>query len=83
MLMKCFQQKQIVKINCSTLEIIELKTIKMKLKTIILSLSFLSLMLFNTTVFAQDSSFSLIQKELTEQQRNLLQKNIQLNNIFH
>lgn len=46
----------------------------MKLKTIILSLSFLSLMLFNTTVFAQDSSFSLIQKELTEQQRNLLQK---------
>ena len=46
----------------------------MKLKTIILSLSFLGLMLFNTTVFAQDSSFSLIQKELTEQQRGLLQK---------
>ena len=46
----------------------------MKLKTIMLSLSFLNLMLFNTTVFAQDSSFSLIQKELTQQQRDLLQK---------
>jgi hypothetical protein len=46
----------------------------MKLKTIMLSLSFLSLMLFNTAVFAQDSSFSLIQKELTQHQRDLLQK---------
>ncbi len=45
----------------------------MKLKTIILTLNFLSLMLFNTTVFAQDSSFNLIQKELTKQQRDLLQ----------
>ena len=45
----------------------------MKLKTIILSISFLSLVLFNSTVFAQDSSFSLIQKELTKQQRELLQ----------
>ena len=46
----------------------------MKLKTIMLSLSFLNLMLFNTAVFAQESSFSLIQKELTQRQRDLLQK---------
>jgi hypothetical protein len=46
----------------------------MKLKTIILSVSFFSLMLFNTSILAQDSSFSLIQKELTQEQRDLLQK---------
>lgn len=46
----------------------------MKLKTIIVPLSFFSLMLFNTTAFAQDSSFGLIQKELTKQQIDLLQK---------
>jgi hypothetical protein len=46
----------------------------MKLKTIILSVSFFSLMLFNTSILAQDSSFSLIQKELTQEQKDLLQK---------
>ena len=46
----------------------------MKLKNIILTLNFFSLMLFNAVVFAQDSSFNLIQKELPQQQRNLLQQ---------
>ena len=55
----------------------------MKLKTIMLSLSFLSLMLFNTAVFAQDSSFSLIQKELTQHQRDLLQKEKEQNERQH
>ncbi|WP_298780468.1 hypothetical protein [uncultured Polaribacter sp.] len=46
----------------------------MKLKNIILTFTFLSLMLFNTMVFTQDSNYNLIQKELTEAQRDLLQK---------
>ncbi|ARV14981.1 hypothetical protein BTO07_07395 [Polaribacter sp. SA4-12] len=47
---------------------------KMKLKTIIYTVSFMSLMFFNTTLFAQDSSYDLITKELTKEQRDLLQK---------
>ncbi len=46
----------------------------MKLKNIILTFSFVSLMLFNTEIFAQDSNYKLIQKELTIEQRDLLQK---------
>jgi hypothetical protein len=47
---------------------------KMKLKTIIYTVSFMSLMFFNTALFAQDSSYDLITKELTKEQRYLLQK---------
>ena len=47
---------------------------KMKLKTIIYTISFMSLMLFNTTLFAQDSNYDLITKELTKEQRSLLQE---------
>ena len=43
----------------------------MKLKSIIVSISF---MLFGTAIFAQDSSYDLIAKELTTDQRALLQK---------
>ena len=46
----------------------------MKLKTIIYTVSFMSLMCFNTTLFAQDSNYDLITKELTKEQRALLQK---------
>ena len=46
----------------------------MKLKNIILTLSFFSLMLFNTVISAQDSNFNVIKKELTKQQRDLLEK---------
>ena len=46
----------------------------MKLKNIILTVSFIGLMVFNTTLFAQDSSYNLIKKELTQKQMDLLQK---------
>ena len=46
----------------------------MKLKNIILTLSFIGLMTFNTTLFAQDSNYNLIKKELTQKQIDLLQK---------
>lgn len=47
---------------------------KMKLKTIIYTAIFMSLMLFNTALFAQDSNYDLITKELTNEQRGLLQE---------
>ncbi|TXD54397.1 MULTISPECIES: hypothetical protein [unclassified Polaribacter] len=45
----------------------------MTLKNIMLIISFISLMLFNTTLFAQDSNYNLIKKEVTQKQINLLQ----------
>jgi hypothetical protein len=45
----------------------------MKLNKNILTIGFLSLMLYNTPFIAQNSRFDVIQKELTKQQRDLLQ----------
>ena len=46
----------------------------MKLNKNILTIGFLSLMLYNTPFFAQKSKFDVIRKELTKQQMNLLQR---------
>ena len=46
----------------------------MNLKNGILTLSFLGLLLFHSSVIAQESNYNLIKKELTEQQLALLQK---------
>ncbi|PWG06441.1 hypothetical protein DIS07_01015 [Polaribacter aquimarinus] len=47
---------------------------KMKIKTIILQISFMSLMMFGSAIFAQESNYKLITKELTKEQKVLLQK---------
>ena len=46
----------------------------MKLNKYILTIGFFSLMLCHSTFIAQNSRFDVIQKELTKEQRNLLQK---------
>lgn len=46
----------------------------MNLKNGILTLSFLGLLLFHSSVIAQESNYNLIKKELTEQQLALLQQ---------
>ena len=46
----------------------------MNFKTIIYSLSFMSLVLYQIPTFAQNSSYDLISKEFTKEQRALLQK---------
>ena len=46
----------------------------MNLKNSIFLFGWLITMLFNIPAFAQDSSYNLIKKELTKEQRALLQK---------
>ena len=50
----------------------------MKLKKGLLIIGYLGLMLFNAAVFSQDSEFHLITKELTIEQRDLLDKEREL-----
>ena len=46
----------------------------MKFKTILYTISFISLMFIHTPIFAQDSNYDVISKEFTMDQRELLQK---------
>ena len=46
----------------------------MKFKTILYTISFMSLMFINTPLFAQDTNYDIITKKLTKDQRELLQK---------
>lgn len=46
----------------------------MKIRNIIIRLAFMSVILFSSGVFAQESSYKLITKELTKEQKALLQK---------
>jgi len=46
----------------------------MKFKTILYTISFMSLMFINTPLFSQDTNYDIITKKLTKDQRELLQK---------